>query len=174
MLEWVIAIVLLILAAPVAVYLIGTFQPGVFRGEASGVVSAPPETVFRDVLDLERFPLSGSMLKSRETLPETDGKRRWKEDIGLSQIVGAVAESEEPRRIVFDLEDEKVGMTSHWVVNLEPADGGTKVHIEQTGLIRLGSFHAPMFRFIMRLGGGAKTGPQDLIKRLAAAHSGGD
>ncbi len=65
-----------------------------------------------------------------------------------------------------------MGMTAQWVVDLAPAESGTKVHIEQTGLIRLGSFHAPMFRFIMRLGGGAKMGPKDLIRRLMAAHGG--
>lgn len=169
--EWVIGILLVVVAVPVAVYVFGALQPGVFRGEVSGVVSAPPETVFKDILDLKRFPLSGSIMKGREDLPDEDGKTVWKEDIGMSEIVGKVSETEEPRRIVFDLEDRKVGMTAHWVVGLEPAEGGTKVNIEQTGLVKLGSFHAPMFRFIMRLGGGAKSGPKDLIKRLTAAHS---
>ena len=171
--EWVIGILLVVLAVPVAIYVFGALQPGVFRGEVSGVVGAPPETVFKDIVDVERFPLSGSMMKAREDLPAEDGKTMWKENIGMSEIVGTISETEAPRRVVFDLDDKKVGMTAHWVVDLEPAEGGTKVNIEQTGLVRLGSFHAPMFRFIMRLGGGAKTGPQDLIKRLRAAHSGG-
>jgi uncharacterized protein YndB with AHSA1/START domain len=174
MVEWIIGIVLLILAAPVAIYIFGALQPGVFRGEASGTINAPPETVFRDILDLKRFPLSGSMMKAREDLPGEDGKPRWKENIGMSEITGTVSETDAPRRVVFDLDDSKVGMTAHWVVDLEPAGGSaTNVRIEQTGLVRLGSFHAPIFRFIMRKGGGATTGPRDLIKRLAAAHGGG-
>ena len=173
--EWIIGILLVVVAVPLAIYIFGALQPGVFRGEASGVVKAPPETVFREILDLKRFPLSGSMMKSREDLPEEDGKTRWKENTGISEITGTVSETDAPRRVIFDLHDKRVNMTSHWVVDLEPAEGGgTKVKIEQTGLIRLGSFHAPMFRFIMRRGGGAVTGPRDLIKRLTAAHSGGE
>lgn len=167
---WILGILAAIAAVPVIIYLIGALLPPEFRAEVTALIGAPRERVFKDILDIRRFPVSGTMMKARGDLPPQDGKPAWKEHIGMSEVHAVVSEQTAPERIVFDLRDSVVPMTSRWTFTLEPADGGTKVTVEQAGRIDKGSFHSPVFRFIMRLTGGARTGPRDYLKRIAAAY----
>lgn len=168
--NWILGILVVIVAVPVTVYLIGMLLPPDFRAEVTAQIGAPRERIFKDILDIRRFPVSGSMMKARGDLPPQDGKPAWKEHIGMSEVHAVVSEQTAPERIVFDLRDTVVPMTSRWIFTLEPADSGTKVTVVQEGRVDKGSVHTPMFRFIMRLTGGARSGPRDYLKRIAEAY----
>jgi hypothetical protein len=49
-------------------------------------------------------------------------------------------------------------MTSRWECTLEPVDGGCRLTMDSATSIPLGDWKSPIFRFMMKVGGGVKKG----------------
>ncbi len=60
--------------------------------------------------------------------------------------------------MVREMASGTVPMTSRWKYTLEPAGEGCKLTIDGETYIRSGTWHVPIFRVMMCLGGGVKKG----------------
>ena len=65
---------------------------------------------------------------------------------------------EPPDHMVREMYSGSVNMTSLWEYSLAPAGEGCRVTLSDVTDIETGTFHSPIFRVMMVLGGGVKTG----------------
>ncbi len=73
-------------------------------------------------------------------------------------ITVKTVEAERPRHMVREMTSKSVPMTSRWEYTLEPAGEGCRLTIDGETYIRSGTWHVPIFRLMMVLGGGVKKG----------------
>lgn len=147
-----------------AVILCGFLLPQTYNGAAEKVISAPVERVWEAVNDPETAPIGGAMTRSVERLE--DG---WVEDLGSSRVTVTVSESTPPSRAVRELADDSLPMTAHNVVILEALpDGTTRARVEHSVTIRVGTWHVPIFRWIMLLTRGASSVPRSFLDDVNA------
>ncbi len=60
--------------------------------------------------------------------------------------------------MVREMTSKAVPMASRWEYTLEPAGEGCRLTIDGETSIRSGTWHVPLFRVMMVLGGGVKKG----------------
>jgi len=152
--------------------ILGLFSPEDYSATVTGVIDAPPDEVFRRIEDIESNPGSGAMARSVELLPEEEwenGRRAWIEDLGSTRIRVQTVEAEEGRLIIRILEDQVVPMTARWTIRLEPEGEGTRITAANETKISRGTWHVPLFRFLMRFMNGARRGLVHYLTRLGSS-----
>ena len=65
---------------------------------------------------------------------------------------------EPPHQMTREMSSASVNMTSRWEYALEPADQGCRVALSGVTNIETGTWHTPIFRVMMVVGGGVKKG----------------
>jgi uncharacterized protein YndB with AHSA1/START domain len=140
------------LAALVATpMVVGWLLPKRYRNGVVRELPAPPEEVFRALLDFDRHPMTGSMRRRTETIAAEGTRQSWREDMGNSVVTVRTVDAEPPRRLVRELEDSVVPMRSRWQYLLEPTPSGTRVTVVEEGTIEAGTWHVPLFRIMVRV-----------------------
>ncbi len=158
----------LALAALVAVIVaVGFLLPERYEGAASYTYDAPPEDVWTALMDYERHPMTGHMARGFEALPEANGQLTWIEEMQGERITVTTIEAQPPERLVREMTSAAVPMSSRWDYTLEPAGSGSCLTIEGVTHIRRGTFHVPLFRVMMVIGGGVKKGLDTQLEMLA-------
>lgn len=141
------------------VVVVGYLMPVRYEGRTVLEFDHAPPRVWEALQDPEAHPLTGKMMKSVEVLPAEDGLPRWKEDMGHGEVITVTTEVlEPPRRLVREMASGSVNMKSRWEYELEPAGEGCRVTLSGVTDIERGTWHTPIFRVMMVVGGGVKKG----------------
>jgi hypothetical protein len=156
-------IVLLLVLTP---FVAGRFMARDFAAAGETVVPRPIDEVWGAMQDSTRFPISARMTRSSERLPDVDGQVAWREDIGSSKINYRVLESSAPTRRVIEGRDAIVPMTMHSTYELTAVEGGTRVRAETQVHLDDGTWHVPVFRFLMTVTGGVQSGLNQYLESL--------
>lgn len=164
---------ILLFALPLGIVLLplllGLISPAEYTATVTGVIEASTEEVFRSIENVEDNPGAGALARSVELLPEAeweDGRRAWIEDIGSTRVRVETVESEAPKRIVRDLQDQVVPMRARWTIELQPEGEFTLITATNVTTISKGTWHVPLFRFLMRFMNGARRGIVHYLTRL--------
>ena len=75
---------------------------------------------------------------------------------------------EPPHRMIREMTSASANMTSRWEYTLEPANTGCRVTLSGTTDIETGTWHTPMFRIMMVVGGGVKKGLDTQLDMVAS------
>lgn len=143
----------------VAVVVIGLLMPERYEGRSQVVYAKTAEAVWDALLDYDGHPMTGKMKKSVQAQPAENGLPVWIEDMGRGELVTVkTLEALRPSHMVREMTSKTVPMTSRWEYTLEPAGEGCKLTIDGETYIRRGTWHVPLFRVMMVLGGGVKKG----------------
>lgn len=166
-------VALLIFAVPLGLLLLpvilGLFSPENYEATVTGVIGASPDEVFRQLENVEDNPGSGAMARSVEMLPEdewVDGRRAWIEDLGSTRIRVETVEAEPGRLLIREMEDQVVPMRARWTIVLEAQGDSTLITATNETTISKGTWHVPLFRFLMRFMNGARRGLVHYLTRL--------
>ena len=138
---------------------IGMLMPQRYVGRSQVVYAKPTDDVWNALLDYDSHPMTGRMKKSVEAQPDDNGLPVWIEEMGQGDpILVKTVEAKRPIHLVREMTSETVPMTSRWEYTLEPSDQGCALTIDGETYIRNGTWHVPLFRLMMVLGGGVKKG----------------
>jgi hypothetical protein len=96
-----------------------------------------------------------------------DGLPTWTENLGPSSILVRTIEAEPPLRLVRRFADSAVPMSAESVTALTPTPSGTSIESATITTIRLGTWHVPIFRFILTLTRGVQRGLEDYWRNIA-------
>ena len=141
----------------VAVVVIGLLMPERYAGRSQVVYAKSAEDVWGALLDYDRHPMTGKMKKRVQARPAENGLPVWIEEMGHGEpITVKTVEAERPRHMVREMTSKPVPMTSRWEYTLEPTGEGCKLTIDGETYIRSGTWHVPLLRVMMVLGGGVK------------------
>ena len=143
----------------VTVVLVGLLMPERYLGESQVVYAKTAEEVWAAVLDYDSHPMTGKMKKRIQTQPSENDLPVWIEDMGHGELITVkTLEADRPRRMVREMTSRSVPMTSRWEYTFEPDGAGSRLTIKGVTDIRSGTWHVPIFRVMMVLGGGVKKG----------------
>ncbi len=145
---------------------VGNFLAPDFSGEARIILNKPPEAIWAALNNHHKLPISGEQCQRVEDLPPENGLAVWREDIGASILTIRVVEAQAPSRMVRTAADSVVPMTIRSEITLTPQDVGTEVRVRTNGRVDSGTWHAPFFRVILRLGA-ASAGPRNYLNSIA-------
>lgn len=151
------SIILVVLASlPV---LIGFLLPERYQASTVVELDRSIELVWAALQNYEAHPMTGKMMKSVEALPSSQELPAWQEDMGRGEIITVTTTTQEPpRSMIREMSSATVHMTSRWTYTLEPAGEGTRISLSGVTDIRRGTWHTPIFRFMMVVGGGVRKG----------------
>ena len=153
---WALIIIVALIALPIT---IGFFMPVRYEGRVVVEYDRSVQQVWDTLQDVEVHPMTGTMMKSLETLPADEGRPAWKEDMGRGEVITVTTTAyEPPHRMIREMSSAAVNMTSRWEYALEPAGNGCRVTLSGVTDIEKGTWHTPVFRLMMVIGGGVKKG----------------
>jgi len=156
MIMWTFVTIAAVMALPV---IIGFLMPVRYEGRSVVEYERSPQDVWDALQDVEAHPMTGVMMKSLEELPDEDGRPAWKEDMGHGEVITVTTtEQEPPHRMIRMMSSGAINMTSRWEYTLEPSDQGCRVTLAGITDIERGTWHTPVFRVMMVVGGGVKKG----------------
>ena len=153
---WALIIVGVLITLPV---IIGFSMPVRYEGGTVAEYDQSVQRVWDALQDVEAHPMTGAMMKSIETLPADEGGPTWKEDMGRGEIITVTTTGyDPPRHMIRKMSSATVNMTSRWEYKLEPVGQGCRVTLSGVTDIEWGTWHTPVFRIMMVVGGGVKKG----------------
>ena len=142
-----------------AVVVIGLLMPERYEGSSQVVYAKTAEDIWDALLDYNKHPMTGKMMKSIQEQPAENNLPVWIEDMGNKELITVkTVEAERPRHMVRRMTSKAVPMTSRWEYTLEPVGEGCRLTIDGETYIRGGTWHVPIFRVMMVLSGGVKKG----------------
>lgn len=156
----------------------GHLLPATYRGSATTDVPASAASTFRLALDGTRQPV-GMRVRGVAPLPDVEGRPSWVEDLGSTRVtvvVASAAGDESPRRIDMRLTDAEAPVSAEFMLEIEGDDGAAACRATASFEIHIATstWHGPLFRWAMKLGGGARSSARNYARRLAAAAAAGD
>ena len=84
------------------------------------------------------------------------------------RITVTTTDADRPRRLVREMRSAAIPMTSRWEYSFEPDGKGCRLTLDGETIIRRGTWHVPLFRVMMAVGGGVKKGldiQMDMVAR---------
>lgn len=156
---------IVVLGLIVLVFLIGSLLPENFESEVKLTINRPPDEVWAATQNFERHPIGGKATKRVVRQPDENGLPVWVEDLGQTKLRIRTLAAHAPSHWKFTAEDEVVKMAFESENHIEPAAGGTRIHGVSRMSLPLKSWHAPLFRIILRISGNA--GARDYWTSLA-------
>ncbi len=155
-----------IVALPVLVMIIGNFMPAEFEAQAQALLPCSVDDAWLALADFQKNPISAQMRRKTEALASENGLPAWREDIGSTRHRVQTLESEQPRRLVRLVQDEIVPMSMRCEYTLTPRGGQTELAIRASGSIQRGTWHVPIFRFMVHTFGGIRAGQEQFARQL--------
>jgi len=146
--KWITIVLLIVAAIALAgavAALIGSRLPRSHHATAERLLPMPPDTLWRLLTDVERFPSWRRDVKRVRRLPDRNGKPAWVEE-GRSGKMTFAFERMEPRRVlVTRIADPTLPFGGTWTLEITPAPEGARLRITEDGEI-----YNPLFRFMAR------------------------
>jgi len=167
---WTLIIIVAIIALTIVV---GYLMPVRYEGRTVVEFDGSVQEVWSALQDVEAHPMTGKMMKSFEALPPEDGRPVWTEDMGHGEIITVTTTTFEPTgHMVREMASGSVNMKSRWEYVLEPRGEGCRVTLSGVTDIESGTWHTPIFRVMMFIGGGVKKGLDIQLKMVASTLKG--
>jgi hypothetical protein len=159
-------IVLGVVAALVVIpFVVGSFLPERYEGRVRLSLARSADDVWQALCDHRSHPVAGKMCRKVEELPG-GALPGWVEDLGQTKVTIQTVEASRPTRLVWTMTDSVVPMTGRWDITIEPAGGGCVVSATTELVVRRGTWHVPLFRFILRLTGAARKSLTDYFRAV--------
>ena len=152
----------------VLISILGRILPGDFAATVETTLPHAPQAVWDAIADFKRHPLAGGMARGVEVEEPDEGTNgpQWVEDIGSSNVRIRTKSADAPTALVRTMEDLVVPMTATWTYTLTPDGEGTRLKLESKTRVDLGTWHAPIFRVLIRLFNGVEKGVRHYVARL--------
>ena len=167
MMKWVTRIVVVLLLAGVAVFLVGTVLPQDHTASRTTRLSQSPDRVWATITDVAAFPSWRKEVDSVAQLPAHDGKMVWREISKHQNKLTYEAEtSVPPAHLVTRIIGKGLPFGGSWDYSISPDGGGSKITITENGEI-----YNPAFRVVSRVMG--QTASIDAYLGALAARLGG-
>lgn len=154
-----------ILGLIVLVFLVGSLLPENYQNEVKLTINRPPEEIWAATQNFEKHPIGGKATKGVQRLPDENGLPVWVEDLGQTKLHVTTLAAHAPSHWKFAVEDRVVKMSFESENHIEAAGGGSRIHGVSRITLPLKSWHAPIFRIIIRIAGA--TGARDYWTNLA-------
>ncbi len=138
-------IIAVIVAVVVVILTIGYSLPVKHRAQGQAVIRKTPAAVFAEITDVKAFPSWRSSVKTVEVLPDSAGKKRFREIGSDGEILYEVERSVPDQQLVTRIADPSLPFGGRWTFDLIPAGDSTTVRITEDGEV-----YNPFFRFISR------------------------
>jgi uncharacterized protein YndB with AHSA1/START domain len=151
----------------VVVIAVGAALPKAHTAKVRTVITAPPESVYAAIADVERATAWRSGLEKVEVLSRNP--LQWRETAEWGTITFVRDEDAPPQRIVARIADESEGFGGTWTYELVESPGrGTALVITENGTVS-----NPVFRFLSKFVFGhytsLETYARDLTKRFGGS-----
>ena len=132
------------------VWVAGSFISREHRAASRIIIERPIDTVWAMVRNPGSLLGTWTDLTQAERIsPDPQGRERWQETVDGFEMRLIVVETEAPSRMVTQVESEPGSpFGGHWIVELAPSDGGTRVTLAEEGWIG-----PPPFRVMSRVMG---------------------
>lgn len=138
----VLAVLFLILLVVVAV---GFALPVKHRAVREARYSRSPSEIFALITDAKNFPAWRPSVKSVDILPDSGGRKRYREHGSDGEILYEVEESVPDRRLITRIADPSLPFGGRWRFDLIPSGDSTTLRITEDGEV-----YNPVFRFVSR------------------------
>jgi len=150
---------IIIFALLVLPVVIGFLMPVRYEGRTEVEYDRSVQQVWDALQDATAHPMTGKMMKSVEMLSADEGRPAWREDMGHGEVITVTTTGyEPPHRMMREMSSSTVNMTSRWEYELVPTGQGCCVSLSGVTDIEKGTWHTPLFRLMMVVGGGVKKG----------------
>ena len=140
---------LIAVAAVVAVVgivlLVGWSLPVKHTATGEATFKSSPELLYQAITDVDRFPQWRSSVKSVERLPDSAGKKRFREVGSDGTILYEVDSAVPGQRLVTRIADKSLPFGGSWTYELTPRGDSTTLRITENGEV-----YNPIFRFVSR------------------------
>lgn len=156
-------LIVALIAIPNAV---GMFLGPDFDATVEMEIPRSPTEVWAALNDIENNPCS-SMRKGTEMLSAPGEAPVFLEDIGSTTLRIETTEWVEPTRIVREVSDQATPMTATWAVDVEASGSGSRVRVHATTRLPNGTWHMPMFRFMLTVSGGQEKQVRGYLEGIA-------
>jgi uncharacterized protein YndB with AHSA1/START domain len=124
---------------------IGWSLPRDHHATSEATLRTSPQSVYRLITDVDRFPEWRSGLKSVERVPDSAGKNRFREVGGDGTILYEVESAVPNQRLVTRIADPSLPFGGSWTYELIPRGDSTTLRITEDGEV-----YNPIFRFVSR------------------------
>lgn len=159
-------LLVVLVAVPMVV---GRFLPEDYHARVVAEFDAEPERVWAALLDHHATPITGSRHRSTTDLEPVNGLPAWEEHLGPSTIVVRTTEAVEGVRLARTYADSVVPMTAETVLTLERDGDATRVVADTHITVRDGTWHVPVFRFMLTVASGARRGLREYLSGIGRA-----
>ncbi|MCB9916007.1 MAG: hypothetical protein H6828_12830 [Planctomycetes bacterium] len=156
----------LVLALAFTPAVIGSFLGDDYVGEADTVIAREPALVWAAVVDAQRYPVNSSAVLRVLDLDDEDGMPCWEEEMNRSSSVVCVRAREEARREVREVVSLEGDMVAQWVLELEPVERGTALHLRQDVHVDSTGLFGAHLRFALSFLDNAEVAPSLYLERL--------
>jgi hypothetical protein len=133
-----------LMAAVLAIVLIGWRLPVSHVATSAVQLKAPPESVFALISTPENYPAWRADVKKVDVMLE-QGRTRFREQGSNGPILFEVAEKLAPRRFVTAIADRSLPFGGRWIYEITPTATGSELRITEEGEV-----YNPIFRFVSR------------------------
>lgn len=140
-----------------AVFAVGFMLPERYDATVSVIFTSPPEKVWAAVSDYQAHPMASGQRKSTQKQPDEGGLPVWVEDYGPHQVTVRTVSATAPAHLKRHMTDNVVPMSVDWELRIDPANGGSRVTATSQTTVRRGTWHVPIFRVILKMGGAEKS-----------------
>jgi uncharacterized protein YndB with AHSA1/START domain len=132
-------------AIVLVVLLVGWSLPVKHTATGAATFRSSPESLYRLITDVDRFPQWRSSVKSTERLPDSAGKTRFREIGSDGTILYEVDSAVPGQRLVTRIADRSLPFGGSWTYELTPRGDSTTLRITEDGEV-----YNPIFRFVSR------------------------
>ncbi len=143
--QWLLTIVLLLVALLIVAYGLGKRVPVEHTSVASVTIAAPQAKVWALLVNVDAYPTWRRDLKSVEELPTDTGRRRWKEHYKHGDMSFILDDNQPMTSRVVRIEPEGEAFDGSWIFQLIPLDDGRTT----VTIIEHGHTYSAPYRFMM-------------------------
>jgi uncharacterized protein YndB with AHSA1/START domain len=134
-----------VVAVVLIVLLVGWTLPVKHTATGEATFRSSPDSLYRVITDVDRFPQWRSSVKSVERLPDSAGKSRFREVGDDGTILYEVDTAIPGQRLVTRIADKSLPFGGSWTHELIPRGESTTLRITENGEV-----YNPIFRFVSR------------------------
>ena len=127
------------------VLLVGWSLPVRHRATSEATVKSSSQAVYQLITDVDRFPQWRSSVERVEHLPDSAGKKRFREVGSDGPIIYEIESAVPDRRLVTRIADKSLPFGGSWTYDLAPRGDSTTLRITEDGEV-----YNPLFRFVSR------------------------
>lgn len=127
------------------VLLVGWSLPVKHRATGEATFKTSPQALYKLITDVDRFPEWRSSVKRIEHVPDSAGRKRFREVGSDGTILYDIESAVPDQRLVTRIADRSLPFGGSWTYELVPRGDSTTLRITEDGEV-----YNPIFRFVSR------------------------